>query len=190
MPTADYKRGGWGFSAMLAACLLLAASSFAQTPSVSSRSSSRLINVSPIFDIAIPKGYQDWKLVAVAHEEGNLNDLRAILGNDVAINAYRKNGSSFPDGAIIARLAWSYVPSEDNNKVFGRSQSFVAGPPTDAYLQFMVKDSNKYASTGGWGFAQFDRDGRPADEAHIRTCFPCHSAGNVGDLIFTHYAVR
>jgi hypothetical protein len=67
-------------------------------------------------------------LISVAHEEGNLNDLRAILGNDVAINAYREGKLPFPDGTIIARLAWSYVSSEENNKVFGRSQSFVAGP--------------------------------------------------------------
>ena len=89
----------------------------------------------------------------MAHEEGNLNDLRALLGNDVAIKAYREGKLPFPDGTIIARLAWSYVPSEENNKVFGRSQSFVAGPATN--VQFMVKDSKKYAATGGWGFAQF-----------------------------------
>jgi hypothetical protein len=44
----------------------------------------------------------------VAHEEGDLNGLRAILSNDVAIKAYREAKLSFPDGAIIARLAWSY----------------------------------------------------------------------------------
>jgi len=84
------------------------------------------------------------------------------LGNDVAIKAYREGKLPFPDGTIIARLAWSYIPSEENNKVFGRPQSFVAGPATN--IQFMVKDSIKYASTGGWGFAQFN-DGKPADEA-------------------------
>jgi cytochrome P460 len=98
-------------------------------------------------------GYRDWKLISVAHQEGNLNDLRALLGNDVAIRAYREGELPFPDGAIIARLAWSYVPSEENNKVFGRSQSFVAGPATN--VQFMVKESKKYAATGGWGFVQF-----------------------------------
>ena len=82
----------------------------------------------PVFGITIPPGYRDWKLISVAHEEGNLNDLRALLGNDVAIKAYREGRLPFPDGTIIARLAWSYVPSEENNKVFGRSQSFVAGP--------------------------------------------------------------
>ena len=112
----------------------------------------------PVFGIKIPPGYRDWKLISVAHEEGNLNDLRALLGNDVAIKAYREGKLPFPDGTIIARLAWSYVPSEENNKVFGRSQSFVAGPATN--VQFMVKDSKKYAATGGWGFAQF-KDGKP-----------------------------
>ena len=84
--------------------------------------------ISPIFGVTIPPGYRDWRLISVAHEEGDLNDLRAILGNDVAIKAYREGTLPFPDGTIIARLAWSYVPSEENNKVFGRPQSFVAGP--------------------------------------------------------------
>ena len=139
----------------------------------------------PIFGIKIPPGYRDWKLISVAHEEGNLNDLRALLGNDVAIKAYREGKLPFPDGTIIARLAWSYVPSEENNKVFGRSQSFVAGPATN--VQFMVKDSKKYAATGGWGFAQF-KDGKPADAALLKTCFPCHEPVKARDFVFTHYA--
>ena len=85
----------------------------------------------PVFVTEIPQGYRDWKLVSVAHEEGNLNDIRAILGNDVAIATYREGKLPFPEGAIIGRIAWRHVPSEENNKVFGRAQSFVAGdaPP-------------------------------------------------------------
>src|SRR5271156_789299 len=132
----------------------------------------------PIFGIKIPLGYRDWRLISVAHEEGNLNDLRAVLGNDIAIKAYREGTLPFPDGAIIVRLAWSYVPSEENNKVFGREQSFVAGSPIN--IQLMVKDSRKYAATGGWGFAQF-KDGKPADEAAHKTCFPCHQPGKAQD---------
>jgi hypothetical protein len=139
----------------------------------------------PIFGITIPAGYRDWKLISVAHEEGNLNDLRALLGNDAAIKAYREGKLPFPDGTIIARLAWSYVPSEENNKVFGRAQSFVAGDATN--VQFMVKDSRKYAATGGWGFAQF-KDGKPADEALLKTCFPCHEPVRARDFVFTRYA--
>jgi len=142
----------------------------------------------PIFGIKIPPGYRDWRLISVAHEAGNLNDLRAILGNDIAIKAYREGTLPFPDGTIIARIAWSYVPSEENNKVFGRAQSFVPGSPPDWYLQFMVKDSKKYAATGGWGFAQFNKDGKPADEAMLKTCFPCHVPAKDRDYVFTRYA--
>src|ERR1700686_5582435 len=139
----------------------------------------------PVSGVKIPAGYRDWRLISVGHEEGKLNDLRAILGNDVAIKAYREGKLPFPDGTIIARLAWSYIPSEENNKVFGRSQSFVAGPATN--VQFMVKDSKKYATTGGWGFAQF-KDGKPADAALLKTCFPCHEPVKARDFVFTHYA--
>jgi hypothetical protein len=139
----------------------------------------------PIFGIKIPPGYRDWKLISVAHEEGNLNDLRALLGNDVAIKAFREGNLPFPDGSMIARLAWSYVPSEENNKVFGRAQSFVPGPATN--VQFMVKDSKKYATTGGWGFAQF-KDGKPDATAVLKTCFPCHEPVKTRDFVFTHYA--
>jgi hypothetical protein len=141
----------------------------------------------PIFVTKIPAGYRDWRLVSVAHEEGDLNDIRAILGNDTAIKAYREGKLPFPDGTIIARIAWSYVASEENNKTFGRAQSFVPGPPPAWYLQFMVKDSKKYAATGGWGYAQFDKDGKPVGEAHLKTCFPCHEPNNARDYVFTRY---
>jgi hypothetical protein len=137
------------------------------------------------FGVQLPPGYRDWKLISVAHEEGNLNDLRAILGNDVATEAYREGKLPFPDGSIIARLAWSYVPSDENNKVFGRAQSFVAG--SAANVQFMVKDSRKYAATGGWGFAQF-KDGKPDAEGKLNTCFPCHVPVKARDFVFTRYA--
>jgi hypothetical protein len=140
----------------------------------------------PIFGIKIPSGYRDWRLISVAHEEGALNDLRAILGNDIAIKASREGTLPFPDGAIIARLAWSYDPLEESEKAFGRPQSFVAGPPKNG-VQFMVKDSRKYASTGGWGFAQFD-DGKPASEAVHNTCFVCHEPAKARDFVFTRYA--
>src|SRR6202046_5429029 len=140
----------------------------------------------PVFGITIPPGYRDWKLISVAHEEGNLNALRALLGNDVAIKAYREGKLPFPDGTIIARLAWSYVPSEENNKVFGRAQSFVAGPPKNG-VQFMVKDSKKYAANGGWGFPEFI-NGKPAGEALIKTSYPCHEPIKARDFVFTQYA--
>jgi hypothetical protein len=142
----------------------------------------------PIFGIKIFPGYRDWKLISVAHEEGNLNDIRAILGNEKAIETYRGGKASFPDGAVIARLAWNYVPAIENNKVFGRDQSFVAGTAPEWYLQFMVKDSKKYAATGGWGYAQFDKDGNPANAAKHETCFACHAPAKERDYVFTRYA--
>jgi len=54
-------------------------------------------------------------------------------------------------------------------------------------VQFMVKDSKKYAATGGWGFADF-KDGKTQDEAVHKTCFPCHEPGKASDFVFTYYA--
>ena len=141
----------------------------------------------PVFVTKIPTGYRDWKLVSVAHEEGNLNDIRAILGNEIAIKAYREGKLPFPEGAIIGRIAWRHVASEENNKAFGREQSFVPGEAPPWYLQFMVKDSKKYAATGGWGYAQFDKDGNPGPEADIKKCHPCHEAIKDRDFVFTRY---
>lgn len=141
---------------------------------------------SPIFVTETPPGYRDWKLISVAREEGELDDIRAVLGNDVAVQAYREGKLPFPDGAIIARLAWSLLPSEENNKAFGRSQSFVAGSPKNG-VQFMVKDSTKYAATGGWGYGQFE-NGKPVPTSMLVGCFPCHVALKDRDFVFTHYA--
>jgi hypothetical protein len=135
--------------------------------------------------ITMPLGYRDWRLISVAHEAGKLNDIRAILGNDIAIRSFRDRTRPFPDGAIIARLAWTYTSSEENNKAFGGPQSFVAGTPSN--VQFMIKDSVKYASTGGWGFVQFN-DGKPAQGAALRGCFTCHLPVKSRDFVFTQYS--
>jgi len=142
-------------------------------------------SAAPIFVTKIPPGYRDWRLISVSHEAGNLNSIGAVLGNDVAIKAYREGKLPDPDGTIIAALHYSHVPSAENNKVFGQAQSFVPGPPTN--IQFMVKDSTKYAVTGGWGFATFI-DGKPAAAASMKSCFPCHNQTKASDLVFTHYA--
>ena len=143
-------------------------------------------DATPIFLTEIPSGYRDWRAISVAHEEGDLNSLGIILGNDVAIKAYREKTIPYPDGTIIAALHFRHTPSEENNKIFGRHQSFTPGPPTN--VQFMVKDSAKYAATGGWGFGHFTPDGKPGDEAFMKTCFPCHEKTKASDLVFTQYA--
>jgi hypothetical protein len=142
-------------------------------------------DAAPIFVTEIPPGYRDWKVISVAHEEGKFNSLGAILGNNLAIKAYREQNLPFPDGTIIAALHYTHSSSEENNKVFGQAQSFVPGAATN--IQFMVKDSKKYAATGGWGFGHF-ADGKSADEAFMKTCFPCHNQVKGRDLVFTRYA--
>jgi hypothetical protein len=142
-------------------------------------------SAAPIFVTKIPSGYRDWRVVSVAHEEGSLHSFAIILGNDVAIKAYRDGKLPYPDGTIIAALHYSHVPSDENNKVFGRVQSYVPGPPTNT--QFMIKDSKKYASTGGWGFGHFNADGTPGTDAQLKTCFPCHAKAS-RDFVFTRYA--
>ena len=97
-------------------------------------------------------------------------------------------GHNLPQEApIIARIAWSYVASEENNEALDAANVDVPGPPEDSYLQFAVKDSKKYAATGGWGYAQFHKDGKAAGEAPLRTCFPCHEAVKARDFVFTRY---
>jgi hypothetical protein len=142
-------------------------------------------NSAPVFVTKIPAGYRDWRLVSIAHEEGNLHSIGALLGNDVAIKAFREGKLPFPDGTMLAALHYSHVPSEENNKIFGQEQSFVPGSPTN--IQFMVKDSKKYAATGGWGFGHFGADGKPGAEALLKTCSPCHARAT-RDGVFSRYA--
>lgn len=165
---------------------LLAFAALAGVAAFTAPSSRPADEKAPMFVTRIPTGYRDWRLISVAREEGTLDDIRAVLGNDKAIKSYRENKLPFPDGTIIARLAWSYEASDENNRAFGQHQSFVAGHPKNG-VQFMVKDSRKYASTGGWGFAHFD-NGKSAEEGVLKTCFPCHQAVAARDLVFTRYA--
>src|ERR1700721_4681790 len=107
----------------------------------------------PAFVTEIPHGYRDWRWISSAHEAGNLNSIGALLGNDIATRAYREGKLPFPDGTMLAALHYKYVTSDENNKIFGQVQSYVPGAPTN--IQFMIKDSKKYAATGGRGFAPF-----------------------------------
>jgi hypothetical protein len=103
----------------------------------------------PIFGLKIPPGYRDWRLISVAHEEGNLNDLRAILGNDVAFKASREGKLPFPDGTIIARLAWSYDPLEESEKAFGRRNLSWPGHPRTEFSLWSRTRENTPRPTAG-----------------------------------------
>ncbi|MDQ2082940.1 cytochrome P460 family protein [Xanthobacteraceae bacterium Astr-EGSB] len=141
----------------------------------------------PIDTVTLPDGYRDWKLISVAHEAGKNNDIRAILGNEIAVKAFRDGKRPFPEGTVIARLAWQYQSSPRNDAVFSAPQSFVAGPPTN--VQLSVKDSKHFAASGGWGYGQFE-GGRPnRDPALLQTCFACHAKlESRADFVFTHYS--
>lgn len=145
---------------------------------------------SPIYGVELPEGYRDWKLVSVAQENGQNNDIRAILGNEIAIRAYRENIRPLPDGAIIARLAWRYESSPRNDSVFPAPQSFVAGPPTN--VQVSVKDSKRYPATAGWGYGQFENGLPTKNPAVVQSCFACHAKLQKiearADYVFTDYS--
>lgn len=122
---------------------------------------------SPVYGVAIPKDYRKWQTISVAQEAGDLNSLRVILGNPIAIKAYESGTLPFPDGAELAKIAWKRVPSAE------APEAFVPGSAQT--VQFMIKDTKRYSDSGGWGFGRFI-NGQPADEAQHRTCFACHAA--------------
>jgi hypothetical protein len=134
----------------------------------------------PIYGVTLPEGYRQWELIAPAQEAAPLDELRAVLGNATATGAYRAGTLPFPDGTVLVKLAWKHVPSPEFEP------ASIPGAATT--VQVMVKDSRKYAATGGWGFGRFI-DGKPADEAQHRTCFACHQARVKNhDLVFTRFA--
>ena len=178
--------GALGVCATITVCTLYVTKSTAESTKES--------NASPIYGVTIPDGYRDWRLISVNHladTEGKLKQVRAQLGNDVAIKAFREGTLPFPDGTIIAALHWNEASSDENNKVLAGGfpgaglQSSVAQSAQN--VQFMVKDLKLYGATGGWGFADF-KNGKPGDEALHKTCFPCHQPAKDRDYVFTRYA--
>jgi hypothetical protein len=166
IPAAQRCRRRW---------IILALIAFAVLPPAAPRADEQV--ASPIYGVTIPGGYRQWQVIAPSREAEPLNELRVILGNAVATAAYRDATLPFPDGTILAKLAWKQVPSQEF------PAASVPGPATT--VQFMVKDAVKYAATGGWGFGRFI-NGKPADEAQHRTCFACHRAlVKAHDLVFT-----
>ncbi len=144
-------------------------------------------NPSPIYGVSLPQGYRNWQMITVAHEAGKNNDIRGILGNDIAMKAFREGTRPFPDGTVIARLAYVYKSSPENDAVFPAPQSFVAGDPTN--VQISVKDSKKYADSGGWGYGQFENGVANQSEPLMKSCFACHTElDRSKDFVFSHYS--
>ena len=148
----------------------------------------------PIYGIKLPQGYRDWRLISVKRltgAGGKLKQLRAQLGNDIAIAAFREGKLPFPDGSMIAALHWNEASSDFDNQALAAGfpdlglDSTFAGSAVN--VQFMIKGSKKYAASGGWGYADFT-NGKPGDTALHEKCFPCHSPAKDRDYVFTYYA--
>src|ERR1700733_6367911 len=142
------------------------------------------------------KGYETWETIAISH---NGDKLAVILGNPAMIAAYKagipENGKPFPDGAKMAKIHWTAKKNES-----APGQPLVPGALHDT--DFMVKDSKRFADSGGWGYAQFDYDTasasfKPGDEnstppqEHDAKCgFACHTIVADKDYVFTAYPKR
>jgi hypothetical protein len=156
-------------------------------------------------NIALPPGYRNWQLISVTALGPPFSDIRAKLGNAIAMQDFRNKTIPYRNGAIIVRIAWKQVMDPETNAGMRLeaqqkgldaaatakllSQSVVAGPPTN--VQLMVKDSQRYAATGGWGFAQFTdgkRDAVVTSPRDSRSCIACHAPARANDFVFTHYA--
>jgi hypothetical protein len=172
-------------------CGLCITRAVAQSAATAASGTPEASNSSPIYGVTIPAGYRDWKLISLNHlVTEKTKQVRAQLGNDIAIKAFKDGTLPFPDGAIIAALHWTEVSIPENDQLIAAStfpgaHSGYAGPP--ANVQFMVKDSKKYAATGGWGFGDF-KDGKASDRKVHEACFPCHGPAKSRDYVFAHYA--
>jgi Cytochrome P460 len=142
------------------------------------------------------RGYEDWPVIAISENEGLI---AVIVGNPAMINAYKEgvpgNGKPFPDGAKMAKIHWTPKKQEAYP-----GQPSVPGAQHD--VDFMVKDSKRFADSGGWGWAVFNYDaasgtfspGTLADQppqANDAKCgFSCHTLVEKKDYVFTEYGKR
>jgi hypothetical protein len=141
------------------------------------------------------KGYEGWHLVSVSQDGGLF---AAILANPVMIEAYRAglpgNGKPFPDGSRMAKIHWT------PKKLETFAAATVPGPLHD--VDFMVKDSKRFADSGGWGWAVFDYDaasrtftpgtlaGKPPQGNDAKCGVACHTIVKTRDYVFTDYGSR
>jgi hypothetical protein len=134
------------------------------------------------------RGYEDWHVVAVS-QSGDL--IEVIVGNPAMIDAYKAgapgNGKPFPDGAKMAKIHW-------NAKKSAEAPAPTTVPDTLHDIDFMVKDSRRFAGSGGWGYAQFNYNaasGGFAPEGTGADCgYSCHTIVKTKDYVFTAYPVR
>jgi hypothetical protein len=142
------------------------------------------------------RGYEDWPVIAISENGGKI---AVILGNATMIDAYKNdvpdNGKPFPDGARMAKIHW--IPKKQETYP---GQPMVPGAQHD--VDFMVKDSKRFADSGGWGWAAFEYDTasdtfRPATTADnppqgndAKCGYACHTIVQNRDYVFTEYGKR
>jgi mono/diheme cytochrome c family protein len=142
------------------------------------------------------RGYEGWPVIAISH---NGDKLAAILGNPVMMDAYKAgipgNGKAFPDGAKMVKVHW-------NAKVNAGEPGAPAVPGTQRDVDLMVKDSKRFADSGGWGYGAFDYDAasnkfasatlkdKPPQGNDAKCGFVCHTAVKTKDYVFTDYGRR
>ena len=138
------------------------------------------------------RGYETWQVIAPSYRTDN-NELRAILGNTIMINAYKDgipgNGKSFSEGSIIVKIGWS----ERKSPVFPAAHE----PDVLKRVEFIMKDLRRFPSTNGWGYARFLYDAKTAtftpfgkDDSFAQECHQCHTIVKAKDFIFTGYPQR
>jgi len=142
------------------------------------------------------RGYEDWATVSISENEGKI---AVIVGNPVLIDAFRAgipaNGKPFPDGAKMAKIHWT-------PKHQGSEPGDPTVPGTQHDVDFMIKDSKRFADSGGWGYAVFDyvaasdsfTPGTSADEPpqdnDAKCGAACHTIVATKDYVFTEYGHR
>jgi cytochrome P460 len=142
------------------------------------------------------RGYEGWQTISVSH---NGPHLAVILGNSAMIDAYKAgipgNGKPFPDGAKMAKVHWEAKKNET-----APGQPFQAGAQSD--VDFMAKDSKRFADSGGWGYGAFEYNAatdtftpattadKPPQANDAKCGFGCHTIVKGQDYVFTQYAHR
>lgn len=131
--------------------------------------------------ITLPRGYQDWRLIST-HQRTDNSTIRAVLGNDVAINAVREGRTNpWPDGAVLAKMVWKSV-KHDKWEAAQEPGAFI-------HAEFMIKNASLYAATGGWGYARWlGQDQKPygKDASFVQECQGCHTPVKDRDWVFSH----
>jgi len=166
--------------ALVATVLLVSAALTAQDQSTA--------NVPDGLALSAFKGFETWQVIAPSETD---HGIKAIVGNPVMMKAYSDgvpaNGKPVPDGAMMAKIEWT-------KKSDAASPYAVNVPDTLKSLSFMVKDSKRYAQTGGWAWAQFTYEAGSNSFKPVGTgvgCgYECHTRVKARDFVFTHYARR